>query len=458
MTDEVKLKYIELDKVDANSTDEASSTYEELLDQCQLSRFHFKMFICCGCAWVLDGMELYVYGLLLPRIEDEFSLSKFQLGLLSALRNLGGAFGALILGNAADRCGTRQMFLLSLGLGTAGGCLAALANGYVTLVLCVTVNGFGFGANIPLAVTYLREFIPTDYRATMLILMHFWFTSGTMISALLDWGCGDRWRLMLFLATVPGFFLLLALYFSDEKPQFLLRMGKTDQVRKILRKMNLDEDKVVTLADFVDVRDTGGFPMKELWRNHRLETFLHIVCWSGLSFSTAITTWFPLYMDDELHFDDATYHLLVIGMGACGIIAFTSSSVMVRYFEITLLSVVCYIIGLILLLLFCFFVIAELDRWLISVTYLIYYLPNAALWTFNYVLTPRAFVEDLRSSAMGVCQFWKYIAAILSPLLLGAIIDLASFGVAFFTGSIGLLFGTIAMFFINKNGIDPNSE
>ena len=92
----------------------------------------------------------------------------------------------------------------------------------------------------------MREFIPTDYRATMLILMHFWFTSGTMISALLDWGCGDRWRLMLFLATVPGFFLLLALYFSDEKPQFLLRMGKTDQVRKILRKMNLDEDKVMT--------------------------------------------------------------------------------------------------------------------------------------------------------------------------------------------------------------------
>ena len=62
MTDEVKLKYIELDKVDANSTDEPSSTYEELLDQCHLSRFHFKMFICCGSAWVLDGMELYVYG------------------------------------------------------------------------------------------------------------------------------------------------------------------------------------------------------------------------------------------------------------------------------------------------------------------------------------------------------------------------------------------------------------
>ena len=73
-------------------------------------------------------------------------------------------FGASVLGTVADRLGRRKTFLLTL-LVYSGFTLAAAASPNLTwLAILRFCSGFGLGAELSLADSYLSELLPKQVR------------------------------------------------------------------------------------------------------------------------------------------------------------------------------------------------------------------------------------------------------------------------------------------------------
>merc|ERR1719300_1933521 len=119
------------------------------------------------------------------------------------------------------------------------------------------------------------------------------------------------------------------------------------------------------LSEKVVVKNMETFPVKELWKNHYTDVSLHMTCWFGIAFTTAIATWFPLYLDEYLKFDEGTYHLIIILMAIIGSLAFIGSSIIVQYASTTSYLLFSFIACLVTLIPFCIFVSLKFNRWVI---------------------------------------------------------------------------------------------
>ena len=94
------------------------------IDRITWSRFHTRLVVALGVAWVLDGLEVQVASVVTPTIS-----SKAALGLSSAsvsfsvgtIYLLGEVFGALFFGRLSDRFGRRNLFMVTLGVYLVGG-------------------------------------------------------------------------------------------------------------------------------------------------------------------------------------------------------------------------------------------------------------------------------------------------------------------------------------------------
>src|SRR5690348_10754355 len=89
------------------------------LDRLPWSRFHWRVVIGLGCAWVLDGLEVTMVGNVAARLTEDGSglrITDGQIGLAAAIYVAGACLGALFFGQLTDRFGRKKLFMITLGL------------------------------------------------------------------------------------------------------------------------------------------------------------------------------------------------------------------------------------------------------------------------------------------------------------------------------------------------------
>lgn len=80
------------------------------IDRLVWSRFHTRMVVALGVAWILDGLEVSIASNITPFLTDPGSLGMsngsvaFSVGTIYLL---GEVFGALFFGNLSDRWAAR---------------------------------------------------------------------------------------------------------------------------------------------------------------------------------------------------------------------------------------------------------------------------------------------------------------------------------------------------------------
>src|ERR1700742_3095079 len=102
------------------------------VDRLTWSRFHTRLVVALGVAWVLDGLEITIASNSTSLISSPHSLHLSSSGVSFAVGTvylLGEVAGALFFGRLSDKWGRRNLFMITLGVYLFGGALTACAAG-----------------------------------------------------------------------------------------------------------------------------------------------------------------------------------------------------------------------------------------------------------------------------------------------------------------------------------------
>jgi len=222
----------------------ACSDIPARLDRLPWSRWHWRVVLLLGSAWMLDGLEVTLvgaFGSVLERPET-LGLSPSDVGLAGSAYIAGAVLGALVFGRMADVLGRKRLFLATLAVYA----FATLASGLATapwfFVLCRFATGLGIGGEYAAINSAIDEFVPARVRGRVSLAINGSFWLGAIVGAgmsliLLDesripvaWG----WRLGFILGTLLALFLALLRHGIPESPRWLLTHGRSTEAERIV--------------------------------------------------------------------------------------------------------------------------------------------------------------------------------------------------------------------------------
>src|ERR1700749_3882065 len=105
-----------------SSTTESSPSIRSLIpariDRLPWSRFHTRLVIALGVAWVLDGLEITIAANVGPELTQKSALG-LGAGPVADMATgylIGEVIGALVFGHLSDNLGRRNLFVITLGV------------------------------------------------------------------------------------------------------------------------------------------------------------------------------------------------------------------------------------------------------------------------------------------------------------------------------------------------------
>jgi sugar porter (SP) family MFS transporter len=238
---------------------------------------HVRRHVAISAAITALGGLLFGYdtgvvsGALLFVKKDFGGLSSFQQELVTSLLLVGAAIGALTAGRVADRIGRRPTVMITALVFIVGVLLAALTPTYPVLLIARVVIGLAVGAASATVPLYIGEVVPPRVRGGLVSLNQLAITTGILVSYLIDYGLSSsgNWRLMFGLAVIPAAALLAGMFFQKESPHWLIRQGREDEARAVLRELRAPGDIEAEISEVREISQRQGGTRELLSRNVR---------------------------------------------------------------------------------------------------------------------------------------------------------------------------------------------
>ena len=130
------------------------------LQSLPVGRFHYKLLVLVGLGWLFDAMDTGMVSFVLATLGKEWGLSPKELGWVVSIGFVGMAIGAVMGGRTADKIGRKTVFAVSLVVYSIATALCAAAPDLGWLLVFRFFVGVGLGAQLPVAVTLVSEYVP----------------------------------------------------------------------------------------------------------------------------------------------------------------------------------------------------------------------------------------------------------------------------------------------------------
>jgi AAHS family benzoate transporter-like MFS transporter len=272
----------------------------ELIDNSRFNAFTLTVAAICFLAIVFDGLDVALFGTLLPALMKDMKMGPAEAGVLASIGHVGAVGGAILFGVAADAIGRKKMLLIGLSIFTVFTAACGMAQGFVDFAIYRFIAGFGLAGIVPVAVALVFEYTPGKRKAVVSSVSYMGITVGVLLSALLAIAflSSAGWRTILL-----GTFFCIALVpvgvlWLPESMSILVKKGKRGSIRKILKKVDptfvaADDDEYVLTEP-----PAAKVPLRRLFQGEyaRNTLCLGIALLCLMLIAVTLTTWIAQLM------------------------------------------------------------------------------------------------------------------------------------------------------------------
>lgn len=393
----------------------------ETIDNAKFSLFHWKVLVWCLLIIIFDGYDLVIYGVALPLLMQQWSLTAVQAGLLASAALFGMMFGAMIFGTLSDRLGRKKTIMICVTLFSGFTFLGAFATNPVEFAILRFIAGLGIGGVMPNVVALMTEYAPKKIRSTLVAIMFSGYAIGGMTSALLGaWLVKDMgWQIMFLIAGIPLLMLPIIWKFLPESLAFLIKSGKEKQAKQIINKLLPTRDIHQNTQLVFNENIHHEAPVKALFKDGRaFSTFMFwIAFFMCLLMVYALGSWLPKLMLQAGYSLGASM-LFLFALNIGGMVGAIGGGALADRFHLKPVITSMFVIGAAALILLGFNSPQIVLYSLIALAGAATIGSQILLYTFVAQFYP----TTVRSTGMGWASGIGRIGAIIGPVLTGALL------------------------------------
>lgn len=246
-------------------------------DRMRWSRFHTRMVVALGIAWILDGLEITVASDVADILEHKNTLdmSARAVGDIASVYLIGEVVGALVFGRLSDKLGRRRLFILTLGVYLVGSGLTAATFGHgagwvLWLYATRFVAGMGIGGEYAAINSAIDEMIPSHYRGRVDIAINGTYWGGALLGTLAELVILNHlpdtvsWRVGFLIGPVLALAIIYIRRNIPESPRWLVMHGRQREADEAIDRMEresgeagnlpaIDESKAIVINPIDDM-------------------------------------------------------------------------------------------------------------------------------------------------------------------------------------------------------------
>ena len=157
------------------------------IDRLPWSKFHTRLVMALGVAWVLDGLEITIASNVGSdlTLKNTLNMSAGAVSDIAWWYLIGEVIGALFFGRLSDKLGRKNLFMVTLGVYLIGSGLTAITpNGghwFIFLYATRIIAGMGIGGEYAAINSAIDEMIPAKYRGTVDLAVNGTYWAGAIL-------------------------------------------------------------------------------------------------------------------------------------------------------------------------------------------------------------------------------------------------------------------------------------
>ena len=234
------------------------------IDRLPWSRFHNRLVIALGVAWVLDGLEITIAANVGPdlTLHNTLNLGSGAVGDIAWWYLIGEVIGALFFGQLSDKLGRKNLFMITLGVYLVGSGLTAATPGggswiwflYFTRIIA----GMGIGGEYAAINSAIDEMIPAKYRGRVDLAVNGTYWAGALIGTAVtlwalnhitpEWG----WRTAYLVGPVLALVIIFVRRHLPESPRWQIMHGRQEAAEGSISEIEHDVERTKGALPAVD--------------------------------------------------------------------------------------------------------------------------------------------------------------------------------------------------------------
>lgn len=420
------------------------------IERLPLSRWHLRAIGLIGLASFFDAFDSLTIAFVMPVLAVAWNISASAVGLLISIGFVGQLLGAILLTQCAERFGRLKTLRASIVILSGLSVACAFAGSFAVLLVLRFLQGFGLGAEVPIAATYINESCPARFRGRLVFLLELTFATGVMVTSLVAlWIIPHLgWRWMFAIGGLPLILALVLGRILPESPRWLARQQRLHEAErglKLIESAILSEGK--TLPPPGSVPAPSG-PKRATLTDLFTDGYARrtMVAWA-IMFCTSVAgygliTWLPTIYRTVYHLPvSQALQFSFIG-GLAGVLAAIAGTAVIdvigRRWTFTIAFVGCAIPLCILTgvpmgsSIYLLVTLATMSIFFISV-----------LLAGTYAYLPEIYPTRMRALGTGVASAWLRIGSIVAPLIVGLLLTHTSVAMVFLLFAVAAIAGAI---------------
>lgn len=216
-----------------------------------------------------------------------FEGNSFLEGLVVSIF-IGGAFiGSLSCGSLIDKLGCRHTFQLDTIPLILGAIVSAQAHSLNEILFGRFLVGLGIGVNTVLVPIYISEVAPTNFRGLLGTFSQIGTCLGIIASlslAIPSENDPHWWRIILYMASVPGIALALGMQFAVDSPRWLCKAGRVDDAKEVISNLWGASEVDKAIEEIQSVIRNDGADLDSSWLDLLKEPHSRVAFMGGALF------------------------------------------------------------------------------------------------------------------------------------------------------------------------------